>query len=129
MRYPEGRWTASHASIRSTPATRPVTSSNIGPETTAGGAGAVVSVKEEGASHRIVFEAPEPLARFIASKGSICIDGVSLTVNEVDGRRFGVNIIPHTQAVTTLGAAQPGARLNMEIDTLARYVARLSEFK
>jgi len=91
------------------------------------GVGSVVSVKEEGASHRIVFEAPEPLARFIASKGSICVDGVSLTVNEVDGRRFGVNIIPHTWTQTTFRRLRQGSGVNLEIDLLARYVARLRE--
>jgi riboflavin synthase len=93
------------------------------------GVGSVVSVKEEGASHRIVFEAPEPLARFIASKGSICVDGVSLTVNEVDGRRFGVNIIPHTWTQTTFRRLGQASRVNLEIDLLARYVARLREME
>ncbi len=91
------------------------------------GVGAVVSVKEEGASHRLVFEAPQALARFIASKGSIAVDGVSLTVNEVDGSRFGVNIIPHTWTQTTFRRLGAGSRVNLEIDLLARYVARLGE--
>lgn len=91
------------------------------------GVGAVVSVREEGASHRIVFEAPAAISRFIASKGSICVDGVSLTVNEVDGRRFGVNIIPHTWTETTFRRLGAGSRVNLEIDLLARYVARLRE--
>lgn len=91
------------------------------------GVGTVVSVKEEGASHRLVFEAPQALARFIASKGSIAVDGVSLTVNEVDGSRFGVNIIPHTWTQTTFRRLGAGSRVNLEIDLLARYVARLRE--
>jgi riboflavin synthase len=72
-------------------------------------------------------EAPEALARFIAPKGSIAIDGVSLTVNTVSGRRFAVNLIPHTLAVTTLGGLTPGARVNLEVDLVARYIARLHE--
>ena len=81
----------------------------------------------EGGSVRFVFEAPAELARFIASKGSVAVDGISLTVNEVDGNRFGVNVISHTQAVTTLGQAKVGQRVNLEVDMLARYVARLLE--
>ncbi len=73
----------------------------------------------------MVFEAPEALAPGIASKGSVAVDGISLTVNEVTAARFGVNIIPHTQAVTTLGGLQPGDPVNLEIDLIARYVARL----
>ncbi len=84
------------------------------------GVGAVVSVKEEGASHRLVFEAPQALARFIASKGSIAVDGVSLTVNEVDGSRFGVNIIPHTWTQTTFRRLGAGSRVNLDRDLLAR---------
>ncbi|MCW5733886.1 MAG: riboflavin synthase [Enhydrobacter sp.] len=91
------------------------------------GVGNVVSMTPEGGSVRFVFEAPPDLARFIAPKGSISVDGISLTVNEVDGNRFGINIIPHTQAVTTLGAARPGQRVNLEVDMLARYVQRLLE--
>ena len=72
---------------------------------------------------------PEPLARFIAPKGSVAVDGVSLTVNEVDGASFGVNIIPHTAAVTTFGHLRPGDPVNIEIDTVARYVARLQEWR
>jgi riboflavin synthase len=93
------------------------------------GVGRVVSMTPEGGSVRFVFEAPADLARFIASKGSIAVDGVSLTVNEVDGNRFGVNIISHTQAVTTLGNAKVGQRVNLEVDMLARYVQRLLEHK
>jgi len=89
------------------------------------GVGQIVSITEEGDSLRYVFSAPESLAKYIASKGSITIDGVSLTVNEVDGCEFGVNIIPHTQSVTTFGSLIAGDRVNLEIDMLARYVARL----
>jgi riboflavin synthase len=91
------------------------------------GVGTIASMTPEGGSMRFVFEAPSELARFIASKGSVAIDGISLTVNEVEGNRFGVNIIPHTQAVTTLGQARPGQRVNLEVDMLARYVQRLLE--
>lgn len=78
-------------------------------------------------SWRLEVEAPRELARFIAPKGSIAIDGVSLTVNEVDGARFAVNLIPHTLAVTTLKSLAEGAPVNLEIDLVARYVARLAE--
>jgi len=87
----------------------------------------LVETRPEGDSLRLVFEAPGALARFIAAKGSLALDGVSLTVNEVDGARFGVNIISHTRAVTTLGRLAPGDPINLEIDMLARYVARLME--
>jgi riboflavin synthase len=76
---------------------------------------------------RMTFEAPQALARFIAPKGSIALDGVSLTVNDVDGARFGVNLIPHTLAATTFSRARKGSRVNLEIDILARYVARLTK--
>jgi riboflavin synthase len=89
--------------------------------------GKIVSMMPEGGSVRFVFEAPTEVARFVAAKGSIAIDGTSLTVNEVDGNRFGVNVISHTQAVTTLGQARVGQRVNLEVDMLARYVARLLE--
>jgi riboflavin synthase len=85
----------------------------------------IVSRRAEGESVRYVFDVPAPFDKAIAPKGSVALDGVSLTVNEVDGRRFGVNIIPHTQAQTTFGALRPGDRVNLEIDVLARYVARL----
>lgn len=91
------------------------------------GVGRIVSTTPEGGSVRFVFEAPPALACFVAAKGSVAVDGVSLTVNEVDGNRFGVNIISHTQAVTTLGRAKGGQRVNLEVDMLARYVARLLE--
>jgi riboflavin synthase len=91
------------------------------------GVGKIVSMTPEGGSVRFVFEAPGDLARFIASKGSVAVDGISLTVNEVEGNCFGINIISHTQAVTTLGTAKPGQRVNLEVDMLARYVQRLLE--
>ena len=89
------------------------------------GVATVLSITDENESKRFVFEAPENLAKFVAPKGSVALDGVSLTVNEVDGRRFGINVIPHTQVVTTFGRLRQGDRVNMEIDMLARYVARL----
>ena len=79
----------------------------------------------EGDSLRLTFEVPETFAKYIASKGSVTLEGVSLTVNEVDGNTFGINLIPHTQIHTTLGSKQPGDRINFEIDMLARYVARM----
>jgi riboflavin synthase len=91
------------------------------------GLGRIVSITPEGGSHRVEIEAPEPLHRYIASKGSITVDGVSLTVNGVEGRRFGVNIIPHTWTATTLGVLKAGDPVNLEIDMLARYLARWQE--
>ena len=91
------------------------------------GAAEVRERQPDGGSARLTVAAPPDLARFIAAKGSVTLDGVSLTVNEVAGATFAVNVIPHTLAVTTLGAAAPGARLNLEIDMLARTVARLRE--
>jgi len=93
------------------------------------GVAKVVSVVDEGESTRFVFEAPAALARFIAPKGSVALNGTSLTVNDVEGCQFGVNIIPHTKAHTIWGAAKAGDVVNLEIDTLARYVARLAEFE
>ncbi|MGR3434189.1 MAG: riboflavin synthase [Shimia sp.] len=87
----------------------------------------IVSIRDEGDSTRFVFEAPADLARFVARKGSVALNGTSLTVNEVEGARFGVNVIPHTKEVTTWGRAAEGDAVNLEIDTLARYVARLAE--
>ena len=87
----------------------------------------IKSIEPDGDSLRFVFAAPEALAMFIASKGSITLDGTSLTVNEVRGNNFGVNMIPHTQAVTTWGQSKSGDLINIEIDVLARYVARLKE--
>mgnify|MGYP001218870236 CR=1 FL=1 len=91
------------------------------------GVGEVLSIAPEGGSHRIRIRAPRPLHRLIAPKGSITVEGVSLTVNEVEDDVFGVNIIPHTFEVTTLGELTPGYRVNLEIDMLARYLARWQE--
>lgn len=87
----------------------------------------VTRVETEGESTRVTLRAPAALARFVAPKGSVALNGTSLTVNEVDGRDFGVNLIPHTLAHTTWGAVTVGDFVNLEIDTLARYVARLAE--
>ena len=92
------------------------------------GCAEVVAVADEGDSTRVTFRAPEALARFIAQKGSVALNGTSLTVNGVDGREFGVNFIPHTRSHTTWGAVEAGDLANLEIDTLARYVARLAEY-
>lgn len=89
--------------------------------------GQAVSATPENASTRWVFRVPPDISRFIAVKGSVAVDGVSLTVNEVRGDTFGVNIIPHTASVTGFGTLKPGDLVNIEIDTLARYVARLAE--
>ncbi len=91
------------------------------------GVARVTAITPEGESLRFVFEAPADLQRYIAPKGSVAIDGVSLTVNEVDGARFGINIIPHTSDVTSFGKLSKGDTVNLEIDMLARYVARLLE--
>jgi riboflavin synthase len=91
--------------------------------------GEVLSATPEHGSTRFVFRVPAELARFIAVKGSVAVDGVSLTVNEVTDDTFGVNIIPHTAAVTSFGLLRPGDAVNLEIDMLARYVARLAEFR
>lgn len=93
------------------------------------GVAEVLEATPENASVRWRFRVPDALAPFIAPKGSVALDGVSLTVNEVDGAVFGVNIIPHTSSVTTFGTLQPGDRVNLEIDMMARYVARLREFQ
>ncbi len=90
------------------------------------GVGTVTAFEDLGGSHRLEVEAPAPLARFIAGKGSITVDGVSLTVNAVDARRFEVNLIPHTLAVTTLQRLAPGMAVNLEVDLMARYAERLS---
>jgi riboflavin synthase len=89
------------------------------------GVGHLVEKFEDARSWRLEFEAPQELARYIARKGSICVDGVSLTVNAVSGARFGVNIVPHTAAHTTLGELQPGDAVNLEVDLIARYLERL----
>ncbi len=93
------------------------------------GMGRIVSARPQGDSKRFHIRVPEELARFIAEKGSVTLDGVAFTVNEVDGLEFGINIIPHTQAITTWGHARAGDAVNVEIDMLARYVARLAEFE
>ena len=86
----------------------------------------IVERRPEGDSERFAFRVPDALAKAVAPKGSVALNGVSLTVNEVQGNRFGVNLIPHTLAHTTFGAAKVGDRVNFEIDMLARYVARLT---
>ncbi|HGG05629.1 MAG TPA: riboflavin synthase [Aliiroseovarius sp.] len=91
------------------------------------GVARVISVTGEGDSTRVSLRAPHDLARFIAPKGSVALNGTSLTVNEVEGDTFGVNLISHTKAVTNWGDVQAGDQVNLEIDTLARYVARLAE--
>lgn len=92
------------------------------------GVAEVIAARDEGESLRLTFRAPEALARFIAPKGSVALNGTSLTVNEVEGRDFGVNLIPHTRAVTTWGNVAVGDAVNLEVDTMARYVARLREW-
>ncbi|MEY8829013.1 riboflavin synthase [Sedimentitalea sp. XS_ASV28] len=91
------------------------------------GVAEVIDVTDEGDSTRVSLRAPQEMARFIAPKGSVALNGASLTVNEVDGATFGINIIPHTKEATTWGDVAPGDRVNLEIDTLARYVARLAD--
>ena len=91
------------------------------------GIATLIEQRQENQSVRLTFEVPASLAKFVAAKGSVALDGVSLTVNEVSGARFGVNIIPHTQSVTSFGTLSVGDRVNLEIDMLARYVARLIE--
>lgn len=91
------------------------------------GVGEVISIAEEGGSHRVRIRAPRPLHRYIAPKCSITVEGVSLTVNEVEDDVFGVNLIPHTWDVTTLGRLSVAAKVNLEIDMLARYLARWRE--
>jgi riboflavin synthase len=93
------------------------------------GVGEVVAAEPSGDSVRVTIEAPAALAPYIAGKGSIAVDGASLTVNEVGGARFGLNIIPHTAAETTLGDLAPGRRVNIEIDILARYIGRMLEMR
>ncbi len=89
------------------------------------GVARIVSIEPEGDSVRFEFEAPAEIKNYVASKGSVALDGVSLTVNRVDGARFGVNIIGHTRKVTAFGALKAGDRVNIEVDMIARYVARL----
>jgi len=120
---------------------RPGTSVNLEPSLRAGdalgghlvsghidGVAQVTSISGDARSQRLMISVPHALARYIARKGSVAVDGVSLTVNEVEGTEFGVNIIPHTQDVTTLGRLAVGTRVNLEIDQVARYVERLAEF-
>ena len=92
------------------------------------GVAEVIDINDEGDSTRVTLRAPEALAKYIAPKGSVALNGTSLTVNDVQGCDFGINFIPHTKAVTTWGDVQIGDPVNLEIDTLARYVARLREF-
>lgn len=92
------------------------------------GVAEVVALRADGDSLRVTFRAPDALAKFIAPKGSIALNGTSLTVNEVTGAEFGINFIPHTQAVTTWGQVAVGDLVNLEVDTMARYVARLREW-
>ncbi|MFQ6553193.1 riboflavin synthase [Aestuariibius insulae] len=91
------------------------------------GVAEIIAMTDEGASTRVTLRAPEALARFIAPKGSVALNGTSLTVNKVEGAEFGINFIPHTKEATTWGDAAVGDAVNLEIDTLARYVARLAE--
>ena len=91
------------------------------------GVGEVLSIESEGGSHRVRIRVPRPLHRYVAPKGSITVEGVSLTVNEVEDDVFGVNLIPHTWDVTTLGDLKVGSKVNLEIDMLARYLARWQE--
>ncbi len=93
------------------------------------GTARIVAITDDDDSRRFTFEVPADLARFIAPKGSVCLDGTSLTVNEVEGTHFGVNLIPHTLTVTTWGRKTIGDRINLEIDLFARYVARLMEHR
>ncbi|MDA7427212.1 riboflavin synthase [Primorskyibacter aestuariivivens] len=92
------------------------------------GVAEIIGMEDEGDSTRVTLRAPEALAKYIAPKGSVALNGTSLTVNDVEGCEFGINFIPHTKAVTTWGQAQIGDPVNLEIDTLARYVARLREW-
>lgn len=93
------------------------------------GVATILAITPDGASKRFLFEAPEHLSRYIAPKGSVALDGTSLTVNEVSETRFGVNLIPHSLTVTTWGAKTAGDLVNLEVDVFARYVARLMEFR
>lgn len=92
------------------------------------GVAEVIGMRDEGDSTRVTFRAPGDLARFIAPKGSVALNGTSLTVNEVEGTDFGINFIPHTKAATTWGDTAVGDDINLEIDTMARYVARLRDY-
>jgi riboflavin synthase len=93
------------------------------------GTGRILDRRADGASQRFTVEAPAELAQYLATKGSIALDGISLTVNEVAQNRFGINIVPHTLTHTTLGAKKPGDRVNLEADVFARYVVRAMELR
>lgn len=93
------------------------------------GVARVAAIRPDGDSRRFTVEAPPDLARYVASKGSVALDGISLTVNDVDQSRFGINLIPHTLTHTTWGAKKPGDKVNLEVDVLARYVVRAMELK
>jgi len=93
------------------------------------GVARILSIRPDGQSRRLVLEVPADLARYIATKGSVALDGISLTVNEVEGHRFGINIIPHTLTHTTLGGKKPDDRVNLEVDVFARYVVRAMELR
>ena len=93
------------------------------------GVGEIVDMAADGESTRFTIAVPDDLARFVAPKGSVALNGTSLTVNDVEGRHFGINLIPHTLSVTTWGSKNPGDRLNLEVDVFARYVARLMEYE
>jgi riboflavin synthase len=93
------------------------------------GVGRILDVRTDGASRRFTVEAPTELAAYLATKGSVALDGISLTVNEVAQSRFGINIVPHTLTHTTLGAKKPGDRVNLEVDVFARYVVRAMELR
>jgi riboflavin synthase len=89
------------------------------------GVGTLIESTEDGASVSLVYEAPKEIAKYIAGKGSVCIDGISLTVNEVSGQKFTVNVIPHTQTETIIGDYKAGQNVNLEVDIIARYLERL----
>ena len=89
------------------------------------GVGTLVNSEQEGQSQKLVFESPDVLCKYIAAKGSICIDGTSLTVNEVNGNQFSINIIPHTQTATIIGDYEINQKVNLEVDLVARYLERL----
>tara|TARA_R110002124_G_scaffold205656_1_gene372081 strand:- start:29165 stop:29761 length:597 start_codon:yes stop_codon:yes gene_type:complete len=93
------------------------------------GVAELIELRDEGDSTRATFRAPDALAKFIAPKGSVTLNGTSLTVNDVNGAEFGINMIPHTKTATTWGQAKVGDLINLEIDTLARYVARLQDWQ
>jgi riboflavin synthase len=93
------------------------------------GVGRIVDMQPDGNSRRLTIEAPAELARYIAPKGSVALDGISLTINEVEKSSFGINIVPHTLTHTTLGAKKPGDRVNLEADVIARYVVRTMELR